>query len=89
MINIAKMSSRQSEATRDLKKRKKQANITTMKRYIKPTIEFIEVETSPILDGSNGNLWVDNGEGGTADPDGSDQLSNEHRSDWSDIWKNM
>ena len=86
MINIAKMSSRQSEATRDLKKRKKQANITTMKRYIKPAIDFIEVETFPILKGS---LWVDDGEGGTANPDGSDQLSNEHRGDWNDIWKNM
>ncbi len=57
-----------------------------MKRYIKPTIEFIEVETSPILDGS---LWVDSGNGGYADPDGSDQLSNEYRSDWQNIWGNM
>ena len=61
-----------------------------MKRYIKPTIEFIEVETSPILDGS---LWVDKGggEGGSdyADPDGTDQLSNEYRSDWQNIWGNM
>ena len=58
-----------------------------MKRYIKPTIEFIEVETSPILDGS---IWM-GGNGETVDPDeeGFEQLSNEHRGDWSDIWKNM
>ena len=60
-----------------------------MKRYIKPTIEFIEVKTSPILDGSSGDLWVDNGEGGTANPDGSDQLSGGHRGDWDNIWGNM
>ena len=58
-----------------------------MKRYIKPAIEFIEVETSPILEGS---LWVDGGGGEDyANPDGSDQLSNEHRSDWENIWGNM
>ena len=57
-----------------------------MKRYIKPTIEFIEVKISPILEGS---LWIDNGEGGTVNPDGSDQLSNEHRGDWENIWGNM
>ena len=59
-----------------------------MKRYIKPAIEFIEVETAPILDGS---LWVDRGEGNdnTVNPDGSDQLSGEHRGDWENIWGNM
>ena len=58
-----------------------------MKRYTKPTSEFIEVETSPILEGS---LWVDGGGGEDyANPDGSDQLSGEHRSDWDNIWGNM
>ena len=56
-----------------------------MKRYIKPAIEFIEVETAPILEGS---LWIDNGEGGTVDPE-KDQLSGEHRGDWENIWGNM
>ena len=65
-------------------------NITTMKRYIKPTSEFIEVKTSPILDGSSGDLWIDGGGGEDyANPDGSDQLSNEHRGDWNNIWGNM
>lgn len=65
-------------------------NITTMKRYIKPTIEFIEVKTSPILDGSSGDLWIDGGGGEDyADPDGSDQLSGGHRGDWDNIWGNM
>ena len=65
-------------------------NITTMKRYIKPTSEFIEVKTSPILDGSSGDLWVDGGgDGDYANPDGSDQLSGGHRGDWDNIWGNM
>lgn len=72
---------------RDLKKRNKQVNITTMKRYIKPAIEFIEVETAPILKAS---IYM-GGNGETVDPDeeGFEQLSNEHRGDWNDIWKNM
>ena len=61
-----------------------------MKLYIKPTIEFIEVETAPILDGSNGNLWIDGGgDEDYANPDGSDQLSGKHRGDWDNIWGNM
>ena len=82
MTNTAKMSSRQSGATRDLKKNK-QENITTMKRYIKPTSEFIEVETSSILEGS---MYV-------GDQDESvgidEQLTGEQRGDWQDIWSNM
>ena len=61
-----------------------------MKRYTKPTIEFIEVETSPLLDGSSGDLWVDGGGGEDyADPDGTDQLSGGHRGDWDNIWSNL
>ena len=37
-----------------------------MKRYIKPTIEFIEVETSPILDGS---IWVGGNNEAIENPD--------------------
>ena len=87
MTNTAKMSSRQSEATRDLKKRNKQVNITTMKRYIKPTIEFIEVETVPILDGS---IWMgSNGETVNPDEDEDIQLTGGHRGDWDNIWGGM
>ena len=61
------------------------ANITTMKRYIKPTSEFIEVETVPILKASiymGGNKEaIDNAE--------EAQLGNEHRGDWDNIWGNM
>ena len=62
-----------------------------MKRYIKPTSEFIEVKTSPILGGSNdGDLWIDGGGGEDyANPDGSDQVSGEHRGDWENIWGGM
>ena len=61
-----------------------------MKRYTKPTSEFIEVKTSPILDGSSGDLWIDGGGGEDyADPEGSDQLSGGHRSDWENIWGDM
>ena len=58
-----------------------------MKRYIKPTIEFIEVETSPILDGS---IWM-GGNGETVNPDEDEdiQLTGGHRGDWENIWDNM
>ena len=58
-----------------------------MKRYIKPAIEFIEVETAPILKAS---IYM-GGNGETVDPDDEnfEQLSNEHRGDWENIWKNM
>ena len=85
MTNTAKMSSRQNGATRDLKKRNKQVNITTMKRYIKPTIEFIEVETAPILKAS---IYMGGNEEGIENPD-EEQLGKEHRSDWENIWGNM
>ena len=58
-----------------------------MKRYIKPAIEFIEVETAPILDGS---IWM-GGNGETVNPDEDEdiQLTGGHRGDWDNIWGNM
>ena len=56
-----------------------------MKRYIKPTIEFIEVETSPILDGS---IWVGGNNEAIENPD-EEQLGKEFRGDWDNIWGNM
>ena len=58
-----------------------------MKRYIKPTIEFIEVETVPILDGS---IWMgSNGETVNPDEDEDIQLTGGHRGDWDNIWGGM
>ena len=58
-----------------------------MKRYIKPAIEFIEVETAPILKAS---IYM-GGNGETVNPDDEnfEQLGNEHRGDWDNIWGNM
>lgn len=56
-----------------------------MKRYIKPAIEFIEVETSPILDGS---IWMGGNLEAIDDAEG-EQLGKEHRGDWDNIWGNM
>ena len=56
-----------------------------MKRYIKPTIEFIEVETAPILKAS---IYMGGNEEGIENPD-EEQLGKEHRSDWENIWGNM
>ena len=63
------------------------ANITTMKRYIKPTCEIIEVETAPILKAS---IYM-GGNGETVNPDEDEdiQLTGEHRGDWDNIWGNM
>ena len=63
-------------------KQKKQN--TAMKRYIKPTCEFIEIETLPLLRasiymGGNKETFDENAE----------QLANEHRSDWNNIWGDM
>ncbi|MBR5594240.1 MAG: hypothetical protein IKW46_09240 [Bacteroidaceae bacterium] len=58
-----------------------------MKRYIKPTSEIIDIETSLMLAQS---MYVgENGE--TVDPDDEnfEQLSNGHRGDWENIWGNM
>ena len=64
------------------------ANITTMKRYIKPTSEIIEVETAPILKAS---IYM-GGDGEAINIDDNDdetQLSGGHRGDWDNIWGNM
>ena len=60
-------------------------NITTMKRYIKPTCEIIEVEISAILKAS---IYMGGNGEGIENPD-EEQLSKEHRSDWDNIWGNM
>ena len=59
-----------------------------MKRYIKPAIEFIEVETAPILKAS---IYMGgNGEAININEDDEDiQLTGGHRSDWDNIWGNM
>ena len=64
---------------------KPRKNITTMKRYIKPTSDIVEIETSPILDGSR-YIGKDDE---TVDPDGSDQLAGGHRDSWDTIWDSM
>ena len=56
-----------------------------MKRYIKPAIEFIEVKTSPILDRS---IWMGGNDETIKNPE-EEQLGNEHRGDWENIWGNM
>jgi hypothetical protein len=57
-----------------------------MKRYIKPTSEIIDIETSLMLAQS---IYVGGGDE-PFDPDKEEQLSNEHREgDWENIWGNM
>ena len=58
-----------------------------MKRYTKPTIEFIEVETAPILKAS---IYMGGNEE-TVNPDEDEniQLSGKHRGDWDNIWGDM
>ena len=58
-----------------------------MKRYIKPEIEFIEVETAPILKAS---IYM-GGNGETVNPDEDEdiQLTGGQRGDWDNIWGNM
>ena len=70
---------------RSQKKRNKQVNITTMKRYIKPAIEFIEVETAPILKAS---IYMGGNEEAIKNAEEA-QLGKEHRGDWENIWGNM
>ena len=64
------------------------ANITTMKRYIKPTCEIIEVEISAILKAS---IYMGgNGEAIDIEEDDDEtQLSGGHRGDWDNIWKDI
>ena len=61
------------------------ANITTMKRYIKPTCEIIEVETAPILKAS---IYMGGNKEGIENPD-EEQLGKEYRGDWDNIWKDL
>ena len=74
-----------SELTQAKGLKNQEKNITTMKRYIKPTIEFIEVETAPILDGS---IWMGGNLEAIDNPE-EEQLGKEHRGDWDNIWGNM
>lgn len=76
-----------SELTQAKGLKNQEKNITTMKRYIKPTIEFIEVETAPILKAS---IYM-GGNGETVNPDEDEniQLTGGHRGDWDNIWGDM
>ena len=74
-----------SELTQAKGLKNQEKNITTMKRYIKPTIEFIEVETAPILKAS---IYMGGNEEGIENPD-EEQLGKEYRGDWDNIWGNM
>ena len=58
-----------------------------MKRYIKPAIEIIDIETSLMLAQS---MYV-GGNGETVNPDEDEdiQLTGGHRGDWDNIWGNM
>ena len=53
-----------------------------MKRYTKPTSEFIELKTKT-------TLLVVSLEKDEEEMGGSGALSNEHRGDWENIWGNM
>ena len=54
-----------------------------MKRYIKPTSEFVEIKTITNV------LLVHSIEKTEEEKDGSDALTGEHRGDWDNIWGNM
>ena len=53
-----------------------------MKRYTKPTSEFVEIKTMA-------NLLISSIEKTEDEKDGSDALTGGHRSDWDNIWGNM
>jgi hypothetical protein len=82
MTNNAQAVSSRTLCEGSQKKRKKQENITTMKRYIKPTSEFVEIKTM-------GTILIASIEKDETEKPGGDALSNEHRGDWENIWKNM
>lgn len=63
---------------------KNKENIKAMKRYTKPTCEILEISPSTILEGS---IWVGGNDETIENTDG--QLSNEHRTDWDNIWENI
>lgn len=56
-------------------------NITTMKRYIKPASEVVELNVSGSI-----LLVLSKTE---EEMGGGNALSDEHRSDWENIWGNM
>ena len=56
-----------------------------MKRYIKPTSEIIDIETSLMLAQS---MYVGGNGEGIENPE-EDQLGKEYRGDWENIWGNM
>ena len=58
------------------------ANITTMKRYIKPTSEIIEIKTETIF-------LINSIEKTEEEKGGDEALSGGHRGDWENIWGNM
>ena len=53
-----------------------------MKRYTKPTSEFIEIKTMT-------GLLIASLEKDETEKPGGDALSNEHRADWENIWGGM
>ena len=56
-----------------------------MKRYIKPTSEIIDIETSLMLAQS---MYVGKDKEYIENPE-EEQLGKEHRGDWENIWGNM
>ena len=59
-----------------------------MKRYIKPTSEFVDIVTLPILlsTSNKDDIYIGDKDEGVGE---EGQLSNEYRSDWQNIWGNM
>lgn len=57
------------------------------RKYDKPTMEIIGLATSPILSASSDDIYV-GGNDETVNGTGG-QLSDEHRSDWDNIWENI
>ena len=53
-----------------------------MKRYIKPTSEFVEIKTMA-------NLLISSIEKTEEEKGGDEALTGEHRGDWDNIWGNM
>lgn len=58
-----------------------------MKRYIKPITEVVGIVPAPILSASNDDVYV-GGNGETIDGTGG-QLTDKHRNEWENIWKDM
>lgn len=54
-----------------------------MKKYIKPLSEFVEVNIEMTIANTSPNSKIEIEEGG-----GDEQLSNEYRGSWGNIWNN-